>query len=145
MYGTVPRLRLVQAEATAYLREHPAAFDIVYSVFGAMDFTDPGRILPAIAGSLRPAGMLVFSTLGAYRNGQPAESNVRAARLPTTLADGTPATMRRWVLDLPVWERLLVRAGLEPLDVRSVCDAGQNGHPPTVTRILRARAVAPLP
>lgn len=143
-YGDIPGLRVVRADATAYLREHPDTFDIAYSVFGAVDFTDPRRLLPAIATSLRPAGILVFSTLGRYRNGQEPETEVRAARLPTTLADGTPATMERWVLGLPVWERLLVRAGLEIVDVETVDDAGRDDHPPVVTRILRAvRPVGP--
>ncbi|WP_330327888.1 class I SAM-dependent methyltransferase [Streptomyces pseudovenezuelae] len=137
-YGAIPRLRIVRADATAYLRKHPNTFDVAYSVFGAVDFSDPCRLLPAIATSLRAAGTLVFSTLGRYRNGQEPESEVRAARLPTTLADGTPATMERWVLSLQVWERLLARAGLEVVGVQTVHDAGGDHHPPMVTRIVRA-------
>ncbi|MEV8037495.1 class I SAM-dependent methyltransferase [Streptomyces sp. NPDC086182] len=137
-YGNVPRLRVVLAEATSYLVERPSAFDVVYSVFGALDFTDPRRLLPAVVASLRPGGTLVFSTLGHYRNGEAAESWVRSAQLPTALADGTPATMERWVLELPLWERLLAQAGLDVVGVETVHDAGRGGGPPTATRIIRA-------
>ncbi|WBB59781.1 class I SAM-dependent methyltransferase [Streptomyces sp. WMMC500] len=137
-YGDVPRLRAVLAEAASHLAERPSAFDLVYSVFGALDFTDPRRLLPAVAASLRPGGMLVFSTLGHYRNGEAAERSVRSARLPTVLTDGTPVTLERWVLDLPLWERLLAQAGLDVVDVETVHDAGRGRGLPMTTRIIRA-------
>ncbi|MFE6847976.1 class I SAM-dependent methyltransferase [Streptomyces sp. NPDC057686] len=137
-YGNVPRLRMVLADAISYLVERPSTFDLVYSVFGALDFTDPRRLLPAVAASLRPGGTLVFSTLGHYRNGQASESRVSSAQLPTVLADGTPTTMERWVLDLPLWERLLARAGLDVVGVETVHDPGRGGGPPMATRIIRA-------
>lgn len=128
-YGDVPRLRLVLAEATSYLVERPSSFDLVYSVFGALDFTDPRRLLPAVAASLHPGGTLVFSTLGHYRNGQAPESSIRSTQLPTVLADGTPATMERWVLDLMLWEWLLAQADLNVVDVKTIHDAGRGGGP----------------
>ncbi|MEV6683341.1 class I SAM-dependent methyltransferase [Streptomyces erythrochromogenes] len=137
-YSGVPRLRTVLAEATSYLAERPGAFDLVYSVFGALDFTDPRLLLPTVAASLRPGGSLVFSTLGNYRNGHAPENQVRSAQLPGVLADGTPATLERWVLDLPVWERLLARAGLDVVGVQTVRDTGRGGGPPMATRIIRA-------
>ncbi|MEU2021257.1 class I SAM-dependent methyltransferase [Streptomyces sp. NPDC016469] len=62
MYGTLsPRLRLVHRDVIPHLDAHPATHDVLYSTFGAVDFTDPGTLLPAAAGALRPGGRLAFS------------------------------------------------------------------------------------
>lgn len=60
-WAGVPGLDLRQMEATAFLRETADAYDGVYSVYGAVWFTDPALLLPAIRERLRPGGVLVFS------------------------------------------------------------------------------------
>lgn len=75
----------------------PGGYDVVYSVFGAVDFADPRLLLllPAAARALRPGGLFAATTLGHYLGGAPAEvasttpSTVpqeAAARRATTLA-----------------------------------------------------------
>ncbi|GHB10102.1 class I SAM-dependent methyltransferase [Streptomyces termitum] len=106
-----PRLRLVQADVTTHLRATPGAYDVLYSVFGAVDFTDPRALLPAAADALRPGGRLVFSTLAHYLSGSPAQPDVTAQEVPAKTPDGESATMLRWVLQEQVWTKALDEAG----------------------------------
>lgn len=54
-------LELHHTDALTYLAATVDRFDAVYSVFGAVWFTDPARLLPAIRSRLRPGGVLAFS------------------------------------------------------------------------------------
>ncbi|MEV5598927.1 class I SAM-dependent methyltransferase [Streptomyces sp. NPDC052496] len=112
LYGHLaPRLRPLHTDVTAHLREHPAAYDLAYSLFGAACFTDPAVLLPAVADALRPGGQLVIATLAHYLTGQPPAAGIRAAAIPAKLPDGTTTTMFRWVLDAHVWTKALDGAG----------------------------------
>ncbi|WP_371518548.1 class I SAM-dependent methyltransferase [Kitasatospora sp. NBC_01300] len=118
LYGhLVPRLRTVRAGATAHLEAHPDEYDVLYSVFGSLDFADPRQLLPAAARALRPGGLLAASTLGHYLGGAPAEPDVQHADVPARTPDGAPATMRRWVLQEAVWTKLLDEAGFTKISV----------------------------
>ncbi|WP_243744981.1 class I SAM-dependent methyltransferase [Streptomyces hainanensis] len=113
LYGHLtPRLRLVQADVVTHLRSAPNGYDMLYSVFGALDFTDPQHLLPAAAAALRPGGRLAFATLAHYLGGEPAETDVTHADIPAKRSDGQPTTMRRWVLQEQVWTKLLSEARL---------------------------------
>jgi predicted TPR repeat methyltransferase len=52
---------LVVAELTAYLREHPACFDVVVSADTLVYFGDLQDVVQAAAKALRPDGILVFT------------------------------------------------------------------------------------
>ncbi|MFI5757383.1 class I SAM-dependent methyltransferase [Streptomyces sp. NPDC051569] len=143
-YGHISRLRLVLDDTTDHLRSRPASYDVCYSLFGALDFTDPRRLLPAVATALKPGGTLVFSTLAHYRGGAPPESEVRAAAVPARLADGTGTTMSRWVLDAPVWEKLLTRYGFTGIVRETYGPTGDDERPPMTTHIYRAVTTAPV-
>ncbi|HCA86964.1 MAG TPA: class I SAM-dependent methyltransferase [Streptomyces sp.] len=137
-YGHIPRLAFVESDAAAYLRQHPDGAHVCYSAFGACDFTDPRDLLPAISAALRPRGTLVIATLAHYRDGSPPESDVRPGRIPVATADGAVGVLERWVLDVPVWEKLLAEAGFTGTEVDIVRDHGGEGGPPVATTILRA-------
>ena len=143
-FGGISRLDLVHDDAVTYLAKHPDTFDVAYCVFGALDFTDPNTLLPAIAEGLRPGGLLVFSTLAHYRDGTPPETEPRPAEIPTRRPDGTPATMLRWVLDIPVWHKLCDEHGFETVHTDVIHDLGSAHEPPIATNVfcaVRRRAV----
>ncbi|GHH89115.1 hypothetical protein GCM10018793_70990 [Streptomyces sulfonofaciens] len=118
LYGYLaPRLRIVGSDVVAHLHAMPEAYDVLYSVFGALDFTDPREVLPAAAVALRPGGRLVFSSLAHYLNGTPAQADVVPADLPAKAPDGSAATIRRWVLQEQVWTKVLDESGFTRISV----------------------------
>lgn len=118
LYGHLaPRLRIVHSDVVNHLHTTAATYDMLYSVFGAVDFTDPGKLLPAAATALRPGGRLVFSTLAHYLSGQRAQPDVVPADIPAKRPDGEAATMCRWVLREHVWTKALDAAGSTQIDV----------------------------
>ncbi len=121
-----PRLRIVHAGAVPHLQAMPGAYDVLYSVFGAVDFTDPRELLPAAAAALKPGGRLVFATLAHYLNGAPAQPDAVAADIQAKTPDGEATTMRRWVLQEHVWTKLLDTAGFTNIitDVLSATTGG---------------------
>lgn len=138
MHGDIPRLQLVLADAATYLTEHPATLDIAYSLFGALDFSDPQTLLPAVAVALRPGGRLIFSTLGHYKNGAPPATECQPATVPTRMPDGAPGTIQRWVLAPAVWVRLLDQHGFDVTHAETLHDAGPDGAAPMDTTLVVA-------
>ncbi|WP_405677960.1 class I SAM-dependent methyltransferase [Streptomyces sp. NBC_01511] len=53
--------RFVCGGVLDHLRDCAETYDAIYSIFGAVWFTDPVRLLPLIAKRLNPGGVLVFS------------------------------------------------------------------------------------
>ncbi|MET9932095.1 MULTISPECIES: class I SAM-dependent methyltransferase [unclassified Streptomyces] len=135
-----PCLRLVHADAVAHLRANPVAYDVLYSHFGAVDFTDPRELLPAAADALRPGGRLVFSTLAHYLSGKPAQPDVTATEVPAKTPEGESATMRRWVLREHVWTKVLDEAGFADIRVEEL-PAG-DGPRPAATLLVTAERPA---
>ncbi|WP_103502539.1 MULTISPECIES: bifunctional 2-polyprenyl-6-hydroxyphenol methylase/3-demethylubiquinol 3-O-methyltransferase UbiG [unclassified Streptomyces] len=118
------------AEVLDFLRGHDDQYDAVYSIFGAVWFCDPGKLLPLVVKTLGPGGRLVFShppaIPGAY-GPQGMYKGGFAGRAQFTYRYGY--TPRKW-------ESLLLRAGFSEAEVR-VLDAPEPGHIGT----LIARAV----
>ncbi|MET7701093.1 class I SAM-dependent methyltransferase [Streptomyces sp. NPDC005485] len=118
LYGYLaPRLRIVHSDVVPHLHAMRGTYDVLYSVFGAIDFTDPRELLPATAAALRPGGRLVFATLAHYLSGTPAQPDVVAADVSAKTPDGEEATMRRWVLQEHVWTKLLDEAGFTEITI----------------------------
>ncbi|MFF0778230.1 methyltransferase domain-containing protein [Streptomyces sp. NPDC003720] len=112
-----PPLHIVQSDAVPHLQAMTGTYDVLYSVFGALDFTDPRELLPAAATALKPGGRLVYSTLAHYLNGAPAQPDAVAADIPARTPNGEAVTMRRWVLQEHVWTKLLDEAGFTNITV----------------------------
>ncbi len=106
-----PRLRITSSDVVPHLQATMSVYDVLYSVFGACDFTDPRALLPAAAVALKPGGRLVFSTLAHYLNGSPAQPDLVAAAIPAKTPEGGTASLRRWVLQEQVWVKALDEAG----------------------------------
>lgn len=60
LYGHLPRLQVVEADAAGYLATlPPATIDVCLSIFGALSFTtDPAALIAQAARVLRPGGQL---------------------------------------------------------------------------------------
>ncbi|MCL7376488.1 methyltransferase domain-containing protein [Streptomyces sp. 35G-GA-8] len=118
LYGHLaPRLHIVRSDVVPHLHAMADTYDVLYSVFGAVDFTDPRDLLPAAALALRPGGRLVFSGLGHYLNGAPAQLDVVPADVAAKTPDGAPTTMHRWVLQAQVWTKALDAYGFTRISV----------------------------
>ncbi|WP_435850299.1 methyltransferase domain-containing protein [Streptomyces olindensis] len=140
LYGHLaPRLLLVHSDVVSHLHATPAMYDVLYSVFGAVDFTDPGELLPAAATALRPGGRLMFSTLAHYLSGAAAQPDVVAADIPAKTQHGEAATMRRWVLQEHVWTKALDAAGFTQIDINVLPATGEG--PRTAATLLVSACV----
>ncbi len=118
LYGHLaPRLRILLSDVVSHLYATQDTYDVLYSVFGAVDFTDPRELLPAVAAGLRPGGRLVFSALAHYLGGAPARPDAQPADIPARTPDGQATTMRRWVLQEQVWTKLLDEAGFTRISI----------------------------
>ncbi|CAL9337884.1 class I SAM-dependent methyltransferase [Streptomyces pilosus] len=112
-----PRLHIVSSDVLDHLQTMVRSYDVLYSVFGAVDFTDPRELLPAMSAALQPGGRLVFSTLAHYLSGAPAQPDAVAAEIPAKTPDGGATTLRRWVLQEHVWTKLLDEAGFTSIGI----------------------------
>lgn len=132
-WGETPRLELHQADAVDFLRAVGGDFDAVYSVYGAVWFTDPALLLPAIRERLRPGGRLVFSQRppveGCY--------GCQASYIPRG-ADEDPLVVKRWDYEPDSWERLLKEHGYTDMDAAVL--PAPPGNRTIGTLIVRARA-----
>ena|SRR5690606_9057893 len=143
LYGHLaPRLQLVRSDVVEHLRAASGRYDVLYSVFGAVDFTEPRQLLPAAASALRRGGRLVFSTLAHYLGGAPAQPDVEHADIPARTPEGEPATMRRWVLQEHVWVKLLDEVGFTRIS-GVLLPAGQG--PRSADTLLLTAWRGPLP
>ncbi|MFG3017861.1 class I SAM-dependent methyltransferase [Streptomyces sp. NPDC048254] len=131
-WSELPGLELHQAEAVQFLQQ-AREFDAVYSVFGALWFTDPARLLPAIRARLRPGGRLVFSQRppveGCY--------GCQASYIPRG-SDEDPLVVKRWDYERDAWKQLLAEHGFG--DVRAEVLAAPPGRRTVGTLIVSARA-----
>jgi SAM-dependent methyltransferase len=118
-WGTLPNLEFITADAADHLAANRGAYDIVYSIFGAVWFSDPQLLLPAIHDALTPRGVLAFS------------------HLP---ASGTPEPRDRLItkhhLSIPQWQRALDTAGFDSITAEIV-PAPATDKPGTL--LVRAR------
>ncbi|MEU6107165.1 class I SAM-dependent methyltransferase [Streptomyces albidoflavus] len=142
LYGHLaPRLNFVHAGAVEHLRGRARAYDVLYSVFGAVDFTEPRELLPVACAALRPGGRLVFSTLARHVGGAPARPEVTATEIPARTPDGARVSMRRWVLAESVWVTALERSGFTGVRTDVLPAAGDREHAADTLLLTAFRAV----
>ncbi|SDC50563.1 class I SAM-dependent methyltransferase [Actinokineospora iranica] len=82
IWGALGGIEFVTADAVDHLAANPATYDVVYSVFGAVWFTDPEILLPLVREALTPGGVLVFSHLPASDTPPSADRLIRQYHLP---------------------------------------------------------------
>ncbi|NJP66354.1 methyltransferase domain-containing protein [Streptomyces spiramenti] len=101
-----PGVELHLVDALTHLRASPGTYAAVYSVFGAVYFSDPEILLPAIRAALVPGGRLVFSQRPAVEGCYGAQASL-IQRGP----DEDPAVVRRWDYESDSWLSILRDAG----------------------------------
>ncbi|MGY5126409.1 class I SAM-dependent methyltransferase [Streptomyces nigrescens] len=124
--------QFVCAEVLEYLRDRTDTYDAVYSIFGAVWFTDPAKLLPLVAQRLNPGGVFAFShppaIPGAYGPQGMYKGGFAGKAMYTYRYSYTPRK----------WTSFLHKAGFTGLDVQ-ILDAPTPGHIGT----LIARAIKP--
>jgi len=95
-WGHLSELEFITTDAVDYLTGTTTLFDVVYSIFGAVWFTDPVILLPLVRGRMTRGGVLAFSQMP--DTGQ----KPRSDRLIT-----------KWNHPAGHWVRMLTEAGFE--------------------------------
>ncbi|MFF4407257.1 class I SAM-dependent methyltransferase [Streptomyces sp. NPDC001262] len=113
--------RFVCAEALDYLSSSTDTYDAAYSIFGAVWFTDPERLLPLVAKRLNPGGTLVFSQPPAIPGAYGPQGMYKGGFA------GPAMYSYRYSYTPEQWASLLLDAGFKDPDVQ-VLDAPEPGH-----------------
>lgn len=111
-WGHQPAIEFVTADVVDYLTGDTTLFDVVYSIFGAVWFTDPDVLLPLVRNRMTPDGVFVFSHLPAT------DDEPKPDRLITKVN-----------LSAELWRSKLAEAGFEAVttDVVAAPMAGRPG------------------
>ncbi|MEV5598222.1 class I SAM-dependent methyltransferase [Streptomyces sp. NPDC052496] len=128
----VPGLDFVHGEVCSFLAGSTETYDAIYSVWGAVWFTDPDQLLPLVAARLAPGGVFAFSQAepvpGAYgpqaMGGKWLEGREREL------------TVSRWQYPSEAWVGRLKRAGFGHVDARVLPAPGGEG-PGTLLAVAR--------
>ncbi|QIB43021.1 class I SAM-dependent methyltransferase [Streptomyces aureoverticillatus] len=122
-------VRFICAEVLEHLRTSPETYDAAYSIFGALWFTDPAKLLPLIAEHLNPGGVLVFSQPpaipGAYGPQGMYKGGFAGKAMFTYRYSYTPRK----------WQNLLLKAGFKTAEAK-ILNAPEPDHIGTL--IVRA-------
>lgn len=129
-----PGLDIVHAEACAYLGSAGVRFDAVYSVWGAVWFTNPGQLLPLIRSRLNPGGVFAFS------QAEPLEGFYGPEGMYGNGFNGPRLTVVRWSHSPEQWSDLLKREGFTGIDAHIL-----PAPDPRNVGTLMVRAYAPGP
>ncbi|MFD7764740.1 class I SAM-dependent methyltransferase [Streptomyces microflavus] len=118
-----PGLEFVHAEAGAYLTSNTMPFDAVYSVWGAVWFTDPELLFPLVAQNLTPGGIFAFS------QAEPSPGVYGPQPMHGKWLDGRESelTVLRWQYTPQTWADLLKRHGFTDVDARVLPAPGGEG------------------
>jgi SAM-dependent methyltransferase len=118
-WGHLSGLEFVTTDAVDFLTETEEIFDVVYSIFGAVWFTDPAVLLPLVRNRMHHGGVFVFSHLPAT------EAGVVAGR-----------AVSKWNFPAEQWTQMLAAVGFTATaDVIAPPDDQQVG-----TLLVRASA-----
>ncbi|UQI44597.1 class I SAM-dependent methyltransferase [Streptomyces sp. HU2014] len=106
-WADVPNLDFIHAEACVFLDQDVRLWDVVYSTWGCVWFTDPDELFPRIARRLAPGGLFAFS------HREPIPGQYGAQEMGGTWLEGreTELTVYRWQHTPEQWSDLLKRHG----------------------------------
>lgn len=114
-WGHLPNAHYIQGDVIEFLDDTDRQWDAIYSIFGALWFTDPSCLLPRVHERLAPGGRLAFSQAQAVPGSYGVQGMYGAG------FTGPQTWVYRWAYEPEVWARLLgehgfvqVRAWHEP-------------------------------
>ncbi|MGW1147433.1 class I SAM-dependent methyltransferase [Streptomyces sp. NPDC002454] len=114
-------VRFVCADVLSHLAESTETYDAVYSMFGAVWFTDPARLLPLVANRLNPGGVLVFSHPPAIPGAYGPQGMYKGGFV------GKAMYTYRYSYTPRKWKGLLLKAGFREAEVYELA-APTRGH-----------------
>src|SRR5437660_5004005 len=123
------RVRFLHGDAADVLTSLPEGhFDVSYSVFGAIGYADPSRLLPVVHRVLGPRGRLLFAVrhpLWPYPSEEPLDSrDARSAAgrrvVGLQLTAAGPSTVVRYCFPVEKWWSLCREAGFDVDEVREL-------------------------
>ncbi|MBL1091764.1 MULTISPECIES: class I SAM-dependent methyltransferase [Streptomyces] len=125
-------VRFVCGDVLDHLTTSPETYDAIYSIFGAVWFTDPARLFPLVAARLNPGGVFAFAQPPAIPGAYGPQGMYKGGFA------GPARYTYRYSYPPEVWEGMLREAGFEHARARLV-DAPKPGYIGT----LLVRAVCP--
>ncbi|MEU7186896.1 class I SAM-dependent methyltransferase [Streptomyces sp. NPDC045369] len=128
----LPGLDFVHGEACSYLSGTTETYDAIYSVWGAVWFTDPGRLLPLVAARLAPGGVFAFS----QAEPAPGAYGPQAVRGKWLEGRERELTVTRWQYPPESWAGHLKWAGFDRVDAR-ILPAPDGEGPGTLLVVAR--------
>ncbi|MEV7421499.1 class I SAM-dependent methyltransferase [Streptomyces sp. NPDC091212] len=111
-WADVAGARFLLREAVDHLRHTEESYDAIYSIWGAVWFTDPRRLIPAIREHLAPGGVLVFSQAPAV------EGCYGAQGMYGNGFTGRVLPIQRWAYSEEMWQGVLINYGFLEVDAR---------------------------
>ncbi|MEV4440347.1 class I SAM-dependent methyltransferase [Streptomyces sp. NPDC049577] len=130
-FGRLPALLWKAGDAAEVLASLPC-LDVCFSIYGALWYSDPARLLPVIANRLVPGGILAF-TVNAPRDGETPGRRVDNLTLPT----GARLPVVHYTYGANTWHHLLAEAGLTMEAAVAVDDPRGRGYRALVLRARR--------
>ncbi|MEV0265178.1 class I SAM-dependent methyltransferase [Streptomyces sp. NPDC050617] len=122
--------RFIETEAVEYLTKSEERWDAIYSVFGAVWFTDPRELLPLLRDHLNPGGVLAFAHPPAIDGCYGPQGMYKGGFA------GPRQFLRRYCYTPEMWRGILLHTGFMDIEA-SVIEAPEPGHIGTL--LVRAR------
>ncbi|MER6352358.1 class I SAM-dependent methyltransferase [Streptomyces sp. NPDC001634] len=132
-WADAPGLEFVHAEACGFLDDDLRRWDVIYSTWGAVWFTDPEDLFPLVAKRLASGGLFAFS------HREPIAGQYGAQKMGGKWLEGreTELTVHRWQYTAQQWADILKRHGFTDVQAQVLPnpDPGALG-----TLLVQARA-----
>jgi SAM-dependent methyltransferase len=112
-WGHLPGATFVPGDAASYLTETTTQWDAIYSIWGAVWFTDPARLLPLIRDRLTPTGKLAFS------HAPPVPGSYGIQGMYGNGFTGRQTWIYRWAYEPATWADLLHQTGFSHIHTRT--------------------------
>jgi SAM-dependent methyltransferase len=111
-WGDLPGADFVHADVIEYLKATDRRWDAMYSIWGAVWFTDPDLLLPLVRDRLKPGGTLTFS------HAPPVPGSYGAQGMYGAGFCGPGVWLYRWAYEQDAWAGILTRHGFTNVRTR---------------------------